>query len=203
MTPARWRNLLATWSREILAVEKYRQELSPDVVSSGWLGFPAATEAEIAAAEARLGIALPPSYRTFLGVTNGWRTTKTFIERLRPVGEIAWYRDAYPDLLAAWRDGEQAEMARYRETDATTTVGYWLQQTLAVSDDTEAVLLLLPRAIEPGGEWPAWFFAAWIPGEDEYPSFWDLMVAQHESFLDLEQHRPQWEEERRRHGQRP
>jgi len=42
------------------------------VVASGWLGFPGATEAETAAAEAHLGVTLPPSYRAFLRVSNGW-----------------------------------------------------------------------------------------------------------------------------------
>jgi len=69
MTPDRWRELLGTWSREILADETYRQEFPHEVVQAGWLGYPGATDEEIAVAEARLGITLPPSYRAFPIVT--------------------------------------------------------------------------------------------------------------------------------------
>lgn len=194
MTPDRWRALLSTWSREIIAVEEYRRALPPEVVTSGWLGYPPASVDEIALVEARLNRILPPSYRAFLRVTNGWRTTKTFIERVRPVGEIAWYRDAYPDLLAAWLDGEGSQMKGSRYRGHTRTTGYGLQKALAISDYGDAEYLLVPQRIRSDGEWPAWFFAPWVPGEREYASFWGLMVAEHESFLRLEQNRREREQ---------
>ena len=107
MTPEHWRDLLATWSREILAVAAYRQEFPREVVETGWLGYPGASEDELTATESRLGLTLPPSYRTFLTVTDGWRTTKTFIDCIRPVGEITWYREAHPGRLAGWLEGDR------------------------------------------------------------------------------------------------
>lgn len=60
------------WSRESLQSMRYEQDkLPPQVIESGWLGYPGATEAQIAQAEARLGMVLPRSYREFLKVTNG------------------------------------------------------------------------------------------------------------------------------------
>ena len=131
---------------------------------------------EIAITEARLGRPLPPSYRAFLKVTNGWPTTATVVGPLRPVGAIAWYREAYPAQLAAWQE---------REVDAPWATGRGLQHTLAVGDEGGAVCLLLPRRIRQDGEWPAWFFAASVPLAQEYPSFWRLMLAEHASFLRL------------------
>ncbi|MCZ9339062.1 SMI1/KNR4 family protein, partial [Streptomyces sp. TRM76130] len=38
-----------------------------------WLGFPPASEERITAMEKRLGRRMPPSYRQFLQVSDGWR----------------------------------------------------------------------------------------------------------------------------------
>ncbi|HEY3110361.1 MAG TPA: hypothetical protein VGL23_16490 [Chloroflexota bacterium] len=39
--------------------------------------------------------------------------------------------------------------------------------------------------VTPEGEWEAWFFANWYPGASRYRSFWELMQAEHASFLEL------------------
>jgi hypothetical protein len=187
MTPEHWRAVLSTWSREILAVEAYRREFPIEVVESEWLGYPGATDEEITATEASLDITVPLPYHAFLTVTNGWRTTTTFIDRIRPVGEIAWYREAYPERLAGWLEGERISREEYDIPPEDWMTGDDLREALAISDYDDRVYLLIPRPSEPDGEWPAWFFAPWIPGEEEYGSFWELMVAQKESFLDLEQ----------------
>src|SRR5205823_4641574 len=77
-----WRPLLGRWSRQWLKFDEYAAELPDEVAESGWLGYPPASERQIAAAEARLGATLPPSYRAFLRVSNGWRRTSPFISRL-------------------------------------------------------------------------------------------------------------------------
>lgn len=48
-----------------------------------------------------------------------------------------------------------------------------------------AIYLLNPLAISPEGEWEAWFFANWNPGAVRYRSFWELILAEYESFLTL------------------
>jgi hypothetical protein len=70
-----WKDLLALWSMEIIRSGEYEDELTLEVTGSGWMGYPGAKEEEIAAAEARLGLTFPPSYRGFLKITNGWRMT--------------------------------------------------------------------------------------------------------------------------------
>lgn len=191
MTPDNWRDLLGAWSREILAIEEFRLELPPEVVAARWLGYPGATEEAIAAAEERLGMLLPPSYRAFLGVTNGWRTTKTLAGRLLPVGEIAWLRDIDPGLGELWVRGDRAAKQAGTIPSDYLTTGEGLLAALAVSDYHDKILLLIPRDIGPDGEWPGWFFAPWVPGEERSDSFWELMEGEHAIFLFLEQDRPQ------------
>src|SRR4051812_35751521 len=96
-----WTGLLQQWSAEIMQSHSFADTLEGDevtypgmytdeVLQSGWLGYPPATEEQIAHAEDRLGATLPPDYRAFLLTTNGWRWTGTFIPRVRPVEEIEW-----------------------------------------------------------------------------------------------------------------
>jgi hypothetical protein len=83
-----WEPLLRTWSREWLTSAEYGSVLSAEVIASGWLGFPSASEEQITSAEQRLGMSLPPSYTAFLHVTNGWRRTTHFIEQMRSAEQI-------------------------------------------------------------------------------------------------------------------
>jgi hypothetical protein len=86
-----WRTFLTEWSRELLALQDLAAELPHEVVASGWLGYPGATEDQLTRAEAHLGRSLPPSYRDFLRVTNGWRYTDPFSKRLWSTDEIEWF----------------------------------------------------------------------------------------------------------------
>ena len=65
-----WATFLRTWSGQLLD-SPLAEGLSADVRASAWLGFPPATDDELADAERRLKIPLPPSYRAFLKVSNG------------------------------------------------------------------------------------------------------------------------------------
>jgi cell wall assembly regulator SMI1 len=86
-----WKTFLSRWSRELMNTElASRVEPRPD--SPDWLGYAPASEEEIRKLEARLGLALPPSYRAFLLTSNGWRRTTSFIGSIRPVGEVTWLR---------------------------------------------------------------------------------------------------------------
>jgi len=55
----------------MLHLQEFAQDYDDEVVESGWLGSPPATEEAIQALEARLRRPLPPSYRAFLMTTNG------------------------------------------------------------------------------------------------------------------------------------
>lgn len=56
------------------------------LVTGGWLGAPGASEAEIAAAEVRLGVTFPPSYRSFLAASDGFLQPDLIVPRLRSDG---------------------------------------------------------------------------------------------------------------------
>jgi hypothetical protein len=193
MAAFNWGDFLTEWSRELLACEDIAAAVAPEAVESGWLGYPPAGEAAIAAVEARLDARLPPSFRAFLATTNGWREAGFFIHRLWPVQEIAWYAARHQDLIDAWMAGAtyygpappvpDEEYFVYGDRQAAQRDEY-LQTALEISEDTgDGVCLLNPKVIFPDGEWEAWFFAHWIPGAHRYRSFWDLMRAERESFL--------------------
>jgi cell wall assembly regulator SMI1 len=62
--------------------------LPDEVKASLWLGRPPASDSQISQAEERLGIALPPSYRTFLRVSNGWGKLTQSIWQLNAVEQL-------------------------------------------------------------------------------------------------------------------
>jgi hypothetical protein len=164
-----WRTFLTEWSRELLALEDLAAGLPHEVVASGWLGYPGATEDQLAHAEAHLGRVLPSSYRDFLRVSNGWRYTDPFIKRLWSTGEIEWFSvrhqewiDAY---VEAYADGVEGESG-------------WHPAQLYTAVGNAAIYLLNAQAVGADGEWEAWFFADWNPGAVTYPSFKDLMLAE-------------------------
>jgi HEAT repeat protein len=184
-----WKDLLTQWSEEIIESGEFEDELPSEVATSGWLGYPAATEEEIAAAEERLGTAFPPSYREFLQITNGWRMTTGFIERLRPAAEVQWFSSEDQATIDAWisASGSDAmpdeEYLVYGDEAFQPLRAEYLQTALAVSDYGDGIYLLNPQTVTPEGEWEAWFFAHWVPGADRYRSFWELMIAEHEHYL--------------------
>ncbi len=183
-----WRELLTQWSKEIIESGEYEGELPPEVVASGWLGYPGATDDEIAAAEARLGTTFPPSYREFLKVTNGWRMTTTFIRKIRSTEEVEWLATQDQEMIDIWMEGEQEvvsdeEYLVYGRKAVQPLRAEYLQTALAVSDYGDGIYLLNPQIVTPEGEWEAWFFAHWVPGADRYRSFWELMQTEHEHFL--------------------
>ncbi len=186
-----WRPLLEHWSQEILASDAaYRLALPVEVVASGWLGYPGATEEQIEAAEQRLGTRLPPSYRTFLAVTNGWRRTTTFIDRLWSTEEIEWFPVRHQEWIAAWRTGVEAYERPRRGTRTSSGAADRLAEELASALDIsdvgdDAIYVLNPQVTTPEGEWEAWFFSNWNPGAERHRSFWDLMLAEHDTFLRL------------------
>lgn len=192
-----WKGLMEQWNRELLASralvheleyrsyrsDAYKGRYTEEVLKSGWLGYPGATDEQITRTEARLGVALPPDYRQFLAFTNGWRLLTHFIPGLWPVKDLEWTRVTDPDLIEIWEDEELTQGLEYIMHESK-----YLRSTLRISDQEyagTAILLLNPGVVTGHGEWEAWFFAHWSP-EDRCSSFWELMNNLHESFLQVE-----------------
>jgi SMI1/KNR4 family protein SUKH-1 len=188
--PLDWAVLMRQWNQAILNCPVDAAQVPADALSARWLGAPGATDADIQALEARLGVQLPPSYVAFLRFSNGWRSFGRFITNsgeLWPTARVDWLRVRHPDVLTAWmvvdaRHGgplsvPDAEYFVYGDTQDTVTMRTeYMPDLLEVSEEGDAELLLLnPRITFPDGEWEAWDLASWYPGAARYRSFGEMM----------------------------
>ncbi len=166
------------------------------VVDRKWLGSPGASDAEIAAAEARLGQRLPRSYRDFLQRSNGWLHVAAFRPPVRfvPTTEVDGFSRQHADWLAAWRDGAGHAAALHGESARLSDAEYlvygpdqqpdkirdeYLDTAVAISEEMDAgIYLLNPSIVTTDGEWEAWLFANWLGGARRYRSFYELMIAE-------------------------
>ena len=194
----RWAELLARWNADLIQTPEIARRLPSDVVASGWLGYPGATEAQVQGAEARLGTALPPSYRAFLKVTNGWRHLGYFHTRLWSAEEVDWFRLRNQQWIDAWIEPWQTgptipdnEYFIYGVQQEVTAVRVeYMPSLLEISDIGDSVILLLnPSVVFPDGEWEAWDLGNWYPGARRYRSFWDLMEAKYTEFVAMREHK--------------
>jgi|SRR5579859_2954877 len=188
-----WQDLMTEWNRMILS-SQIRQHIPPDLIEKGWFGFPGATEEQLEQLEHRLGIALPPSYRSFLSFSNGWQGRLTHsIYNLLSTNEVDWFSRRHPDWLAAWtRDTSRDELITdeiyFRDPlDPDTMRFSYLRECLEISGEGDlAMLLLNPKVINQDGEWEAWFFADWLLGAERCPSFWELMQREFRRFPEID-----------------
>lgn len=193
-----WKAFLEAWSKAVLSSDDLPLfNLPPSVIDSGWLGYAGAMEAEIKAAEKRLDKTLPPSYREFLKVSNGWRQTGHFINDLWPVNRINWHRILNPQNVRIWQEGDLElddfpweQRGGYRISEVADFKP--LARTLQISDwGDEEILLLNPDAVSAEGEWEAWFLAGWIPGAYRFPSFRELTQYLYAGLLEFSAHQNQ------------
>jgi HEAT repeat protein len=147
-----------------------------------WPGNPGVTEAELLKSETKLKIKLPPSYRTFLSASNGWKYSSTSVPPLRAVGDLKWFSKEYKEWFEAYNLADvpmsimEKDYFNYAEPSDEFDVQH-LRQALCISEfGDEAVLLLNPMVVWPDGEWEAWFFANWNPGAIRYRSFADWIL---------------------------
>ncbi|MFJ1704576.1 SMI1/KNR4 family protein [Kitasatospora sp. NPDC088346] len=190
-----WRELLQRWSVEwldpVLHEQERREPFPAAVRTARWLGGAGATAGDIAALEARLDATLPPSYRQFLQVSNGWLDTTSWIERLLRTTEVGWARDVDPALIGPWIESgselpvPDEEYFVYGDgQDCASIRTEYLPHMLKISHTPNATdaYLLNPCVVTPEGEWEAWYLAHWLPGATRYRSFWDLMNDEYETF---------------------
>ena len=195
-----WQELMQQWNQAAFANAECAALIPIQAQTSRWLGFPGATETELMAAEARLGIRFPPSYRSFLHYTNGWQLLNGVIWQLWSTNTIDWHASRSQDLIDIWVHAGKDSAAHYgrepRQIPDTEYFVYgeaqapgsmrdeYLQTTLEVSDLGDAAFFLLnPEIRTPEGEWEAWFFASWLPGARRYRSFWELMQGEYDLFM--------------------
>lgn len=181
-----WSSWLAEWNRVLLQYLDPEEEgqfpyedMTPEIVVSGWLGYPAAAESEIIALETRLGMRLPPSYRSFLRVSNGFRQPGNLVPRLFRCAEVDWLRARHQTTIDIWLDPRHG-------TPPPDAFERFLPGALQISAEEisgTAMYLLNPAVVNDAGEWEAFYFAHWVPGAERFPSFADLMQREYETFL--------------------
>jgi len=168
------------------------ERVEPSPKSPDWLGYSPATQEDIEKLESRLGVILPPSYKAFLSISNGWLRTTSFIDRIRPAEEVNWFRVENENWVNLYSDSgsEESDEDYYLYDEDYAGADHraeHMQSLLQISDIDDGVYLLNPEAVTPDGEWEAWFFASWIPGARRFPSFLHLMVHDYISFRQLKE----------------
>ncbi len=167
-------NAIPTQEEWMVIFKKY-------AAATGLDKFPAnagASEDQLAAAEERLKIKLPPSYRTFLSACNGWKFDSDMAPMIRPVEEIRWFRKEHKDWYEAYQMSVEPlsvmekDYFDYANQDCAVFEIKHLAQALCISEiGDDAVVLLNPMVIWPDGEWETWFFSNSSPGATRYRSF--------------------------------
>jgi len=194
MNTIEWKSYLKQESKK--AIAHYQQnknaeigiwqhtELSAETIKSQWIGFPGATEDQLIAAETRLGVTLPPSYQTFLKVTNGWSAPPGSL-RLHSTEEINWFCTENQDWIDIWTDIHIPAVTdeQYLVYGNNCTFGEqpirpeYMQTTLQISDEQDGDIILLNPEVIHQGEWEAWLWSdAGAGGIHRYRSFEEMIV---------------------------
>lgn len=198
-----WDEFLCAWSIEMSNNQDFMEDwrsgelfyyenegadrARPGAPDPDWLGFPGATDDEIAAAERRLGVTFPPSYRQFLTVSNGWRGLTLCVDHLYSTREVDWLRSLDYDHMTFNRDNglDEGSDAQYRDYDDKTGEAIYplnraefYEGLLAISVPKAGLgdrWLLNPQVISEDGEWEAWHDHGQEWAANRYRSFWHLV----------------------------
>ncbi|GAA2312731.1 SMI1/KNR4 family protein [Streptomyces hawaiiensis] len=179
-----WRSFLLRWSGEwadSLSEDESRGADDEAARQARWLGFPPASEERIAAMEERLGRRMPPSYREFLAVTDGWRHAGGFVWLLAGTESAHWHANA-SGLAYSFDEylDEDAGPEERREADI------W-RRGLQLDVESDATYVLMdPEDVDEDGEWAVYTWASWhaMPPE-RHASFAAFMRDAHREFHSL------------------
>ncbi|MFE3147305.1 SMI1/KNR4 family protein [Streptomyces sp. NPDC059218] len=179
-----WRPFLLRWSGEwsdSLSDDETRSEKDEAARRARWLGFPPASEERIAAMEERLGRRMPPSYREFLKVSDGWQHAGGFIWLLAGTTDACWHNNesGLADVFEEYLD-DDAGPDEQREVDI------WRRGLqLDVESDITHVLLD-PEDVDGDGEWAVYTWASWRAAPPErYANFAEFMRGMYQEFHSL------------------
>ncbi|MDX3849504.1 SMI1/KNR4 family protein [Streptomyces sp. AK02-01A] len=183
-----WRPFLERWSEDwVDSAGALGQEVADEQVPrERWLGFAPADEDRIEALEERLGVALPPTYRSFLAATDGWRPAGTSVRLMGTAEGVHWHAD--PGGLQEIYESDLGESPSEEEV---LTAGMWGRALQLSLDSDMTDVLLDPGDVNADGEWAAYVHRGWS-GEypDRYESFTELMQALFKDFHRVNGDRP-------------
>ncbi|MGI5429088.1 SMI1/KNR4 family protein [Streptomyces sp. CA-179760] len=179
-----WRSFLLRWSGEWADSppdDETRNEDDEAARQARWLGFPPASEERIAALEQRLGRRMPPSYREFLGVSNGWRHAGGFVWLLAGTEDAHWHdnESGLADTFEEYLD-EDAGLEERQEVDV------W-RRGLRLDVEADAIYVLMdPEEVDEDGEWAVYTWASWRAAPPERKAnFLAFMRDMHREFHSL------------------
>jgi hypothetical protein len=179
-TPQMWRGYLREYSALYLrtANEYQRAALDPEQAATHWMGHEPAPMETVLAAEQRLGVRFPPSFRSFLLVSDGWRGVGGPIHLVLPCERISWLRDTDrgADLIDIYSEYANAE-------NEYVTL---LAQSLDIAEG-DAFWLLDPTETGPDGEWAACLFEPKHAEWERFASFAELFHTSRKLMAQLEQ----------------
>ncbi|MFH8977037.1 SMI1/KNR4 family protein [Streptomyces sp. NPDC017890] len=177
-TVEQWRSYLAEYGADVLRVSAEGElfNVSDEQRATGWLGYEGADEERIVALEDRLATRLPPSYRSFLGASDGWSRLGPFMYEMRTTGALDWLDDDDADMYMGTYDDEPDDASKHVRAPV-----------LLIADEGDAQWWLLDSGdVSQDGEWAAYTWSSWQPGlSDRYGSFAELVAAQRNSFQEL------------------
>ncbi|MFD7707859.1 SMI1/KNR4 family protein [Streptomyces sp. NPDC059786] len=178
-----WRSFLLKWSGEwadSLGEGEARSEEQKAARLARWLGLPPAPEERIAAMEERLGRRMPPSYREFLKVSDGWREAGGSVSLLAGTADAHWHEDE--SGLAenfAYLD-EDIEPGERRQADV------WRRGLRLDVESDMTYVLLDPEDVDEDGEWAVVTWAGWWGDSPRrHASFLEFMRDMHRQFHSL------------------
>lgn len=186
-----WNALLNNISQTLLANNDLLEKFKSEKIT--WLGFECASEHEIQHQEIRLKAELPPSYKEFLKVSNGFKQLNCFIWNILSKDKIDWLEKFDPSFFKLYstefKDAFNATDEEYfvygDEQKMTNFRSEYLLNSLAISEWGDAAILLLNPKVKFGDEWEAWMFAVWHHGPVRYKSFGDLIQGEYSSYMEL------------------
>ncbi|UNO38483.1 SMI1/KNR4 family protein [Streptomyces sp. MST-110588] len=176
-----WQGFLTRWSEEWADAYdpgKARDAGDEEACRARWLGFAPATPARIAALEERLGHRLPPSYRTFLEVTDGWRHAGGFVWLLAGTEGACWYEDD-AGLAEIFQEDLDEDATREEILEATI----WTRGLQLAMESDVVDVLMDPDDVDEHGEWAVYTWAPWRASPPErHVSFWEYMQDAYRQF---------------------
>lgn len=180
-TPFDWRPFLVRWSGEWS--DSRPDDETPSAQDEAarrarWLGFPPASEERIAAMEERLGRRMPPSYREFLKVSDGWQHAGGFVSLLAGTTDARWHdnESELADMFEEYLDADA-------DPDERRGADIWRRGLQLDVESDITYVLMDPEDVDEDGEWAVYTWASWRASEPErYVNFVEFMRGMHREF---------------------
>lgn len=143
------------------AIELGDLEFTQDQTKKKWIGFDPAYESEIKITEERLGIELPPDFKEFLLITNGFSAPNVIEPTFETTDKIDFLKNIDSHIIQTYNLNE------------IENIGKQLEKSICIGGINEEQYFLLVPPNSLCEHWKYWKFANWLHGEEEYKDLTD------------------------------